>query len=470
MLIEATAGSGKTSTSVELMKRTPSHLDGMYVAFNKHIVEEIKLKNTPSNFTIGTLHSRGYQSIAMNHRGKFKLEDWKTFRLLQSIAKNWKDVKRNKLNAKISNVADFYNYYRLTNQTDLSNFEDIVVKYDLNVNSNDLPKIRESLKVLNDYNSRHNSHVEFMIDFVDMIYLPVNLNFTVKQVDVLMIDEAQDLSALQHAFIKKLLKPNGRMAIVGDPNQSIYGFSGSDIESWQKFKTLENTIELPLSYCYRCGKNIVQKANYVHNVMESPDWMHDGEVIEDGNLLYVKSGDFVLCRNTKPLVKLYFDFLTLEKPCYIKGSEIGKGLVKALEEFKNLTSIDTLTAMQKELNEIYKFLITHGVQQPQKHPKYISYNEKMEIIELFSWKYKTTKEIIDTINRIFADKGEGIVLSTIHKSKGLETDDVYFYLPSLIPSKYAVKDWEKEQEINLLYVAITRAKKTLIFVNNEYSL
>lgn len=442
----------------------------MYVAFNKHIVEEIKLKNPPSNFTIGTLHSRGYQSIAMNHRGKFKLEDWKTFRLLQNVAKNWKDVKRNKINAKIANIADFYNYYRLTNQSDFSNFEDIVVKYDLNVDRTDIPKIKECFKTLDEYNSKHNSHNEFMIDFIDMIYLPVKFNFTVKQVDVLMVDEAQDLSALQHEFIKKLLKENSRIVVVGDPFQSIYGFSGSDIESWNKFKKIENLIELPLSYCYRCGKNIVNKANHVHNIMESPDWMHDGEIIEDGNLLYIKSGDFVLCRNTKPLVKLYFDFLTLEKPCYIKGSDIGKGLVKVLEEFKNLSSIDTLTAMQKELNEIYRFLITHGVQQPQKHPKYLSYIEKIEIIELFSWKYKTTKEIIETINRIFADKGEGIVLSTIHKAKGLETDDVYFYLPSLIPSKYATKNWELEQEANLLYVAMTRAKKRLIFIKNEYTI
>lgn len=467
-MVAAVAGSGKTTTIIELMNRTPQHLEGMYVAFNSHIVKEIKTKNPPSNFIVGTLHSRGYQSIAMNHRGKFRLEDWKTFKLLQPIAKNWKGVNKKKLNTKIHNISEFYNYYRLTNQKNLDNFDNLVMKYDLNVGREDLNFIKESLNVLHNYNTRHNTHADFMIDFTDMIYLPVYLDMFVKQVDVLMIDEAQDLSALQHEFIKKLLKENGRTVVVGDHFQAIYGFSGSDIESWNKFKQMDNLIELPLSYCYRCGKNIVDRANTVHNIMESPDWMFDGEVIEDGDLLYVKSGDFVLCRNTKPLVKLYFEFLSLEKPAYIKGSEIGKGLVKVLNEYKTMSSVDTLSEMNKELNVIYRNLIQHGVQQPQKHQKYLNYREKVDIIELFSWKYKTTSEIIDVINRIFADEGEGIVLSTIHKSKGLEADDVYIYLPQLIPSKYASKPWELDQEANLLYVAMTRAKKRLIFIKNEY--
>ena len=449
------------------MKLTPAHLTGMYVAFNKHIVEEIKSKNPPSNFTIGTLHSRGYQSIAMSHRGKFRLEDWKTFKLLQPIAKQWKGVNKKKLNTKIHNISEFYNYYRLTNQQNLDNFDELVVKYDLNVGREDLNFIRETLSVMHNYNSKHNSYKDFMIDFVDMIYLPVYLNMPMKTVDVLMIDEAQDLSALQHEFIKKLLKVNGRMVVVGDPKQAIYGFSGSDIESWNKFKQMENLIELPLSYCYRCGRNIVDRANTVHNIMESPEWMYDGEVEENGNLLYVKSGDFVLCRNTKPLVNLYFELLSLEKPAYIKGSDIGKGLVKVLNDYKSLSSQDTVIEMNKELNNIYRNLIQHGVQQPQKHQKYLSYREKIDIIELFSWKYKMTIEIIDVINRIFADDGEGIVLSTIHKSKGLESDNVYLYLPQLIPSKYASKPWEIDQEANLLYVAMTRAKKRLVFVKNE---
>jgi superfamily I DNA/RNA helicase len=60
----------------------------------------------------------------------------------------------------------------------------------------------------------------------------------------------------------------------------------------------------------------------------------------------------------------------------------------------------------------------------------------------------------------------GVCLSTIHKSKGLENETVHILCPELIPSKFAVQDWELKQEENLRYVAITRAKSKLIYLND----
>jgi DNA helicase II / ATP-dependent DNA helicase PcrA len=55
-----------------------------------------------------------------------------------------------------------------------------------------------------------------------------------------------------------------------------------------------------------------------------------------------------------------------------------------------------------------------------------------------------------------------VTLATIHKAKGLEANRVWFLCPSLCPSKWARQDWQKAQERNLIYVAITRAKSELI--------
>jgi len=71
------------------------------------------------------------------------------------------------------------------------------------------------------------------------------------------------------------------------------------------------------------------------------------------------------------------------------------------------------------------------------------------------------------IGGIFSDDTRGIVLSTIHKSKGLENDRVFFLLPELLPSRFATMDWQLEQEENLRYVAITRAKKELVYVHTR---
>ena len=68
-----------------------------------------------------------------------------------------------------------------------------------------------------------------------------------------------------------------------------------------------------------------------------------------------------------------------------------------------------------------------------------------------------------TIDTIFTDDLKGIVLSTIHKAKGLEANRVFIIRPDLLPLPQCRKGWEFIQEKNLEYVAITRAKKDLIY-------
>ena len=76
--------------------------------------------------------------------------------------------------------------------------------------------------------------------------------------------------------------------------------------------------------------------------------------------------------------------------------------------------------------------------------------------------------MIAFLERLFSDnEKKGVVLSTIHKSKGLEADNVFILDVNLIPSKYATTKDQLKQERNLLYVAITRAKNKLIYINSN---
>lgn len=82
-------------------------------------------------------------------------------------------------------------------------------------------------------------------------------------------------------------------------------------------------------------------------------------------------------------------------------------------------------------------------------------------------KSKNVTEIIETIERIFSEEaGQGILLSTMHKSKGLEADNVFLLEVNLIPAIYATQEWQVAQEHNLEYVARTRAKKQLVYIND----
>ena len=71
------------------------------------------------------------------------------------------------------------------------------------------------------------------------------------------------------------------------------------------------------------------------------------------------------------------------------------------------------------------------------------------------------------IKSIFTDEIQGIVVSTVHKIKGLEADRVFIIRPDLLPMQ-TPKPWQHIQEKNLQYVAYTRAKLDLIF-DNEWT-
>jgi DNA helicase-2/ATP-dependent DNA helicase PcrA len=100
-------------------------------------------------------------------------------------------------------------------------------------------------------------------------------------------------------------------------------------------------------------------------------------------------------------------------------------------------------------------------------PAYRLLREKKEVLQIIWTNSDDVKDCLSlqfAIQRIFAEEKAGICFSTIHKAKGLEADTVHIICPELMPSKMAKKDWQYVQEDNLIYVAYTRAKKTLNFV------
>ena len=87
---------------------------------------------------------------------------------------------------------------------------------------------------------------------------------------------------------------------------------------------------------------------------------------------------------------------------------------------------------------------------------------------------KDTTQLKSYINKMFTDDKieNAVMLSTAHKSKGLEANRVMILLPDKLPLKYPHQQkWQEIQEMNLKYVALTRARKELIFVDiNEKDL
>jgi superfamily I DNA/RNA helicase len=318
------------------------------------------------------------------------------------------------------------------------------------------------------------------IDYTDMVWLPHVLFLKPLGLlyDFIFLDECQDLNKAERELVLKCFKIGTRMMAVGDEKQCLYSFAGSDSDSFNILKSLPNTSCLPLSISYRCGKNIVKFANKLVKEIQPKDDAIDGEVIRDVLLEDIKDGDMILCRNNAPLVQIYNEFLKLGKKCYIRGKEIGSNLKTIVKNTKQdklnvdcnedgvfVRLYDDLFVSRNKLMERFNIDAESAMESPQIQSKL----DMIKALEVLAEGINTSDEIIAKIDEIFPkkDKKSGISLSTIHKAKGLEADNVYIACESLMPSKSAKKDWEIKQEYNLMYVAYTRAKNILGFINEK---
>ena len=148
----------------------------------------------------------------------------------------------------------------------------------------------------------------------------------------------------------------------------------------------------------------------------------------------------------------------------IRGKDIGEGMISLICKTGAKTIHGLVVLLDVEKNKLYKKLKKKGIKHPSLHPKMEVLCQKIEVIEYLANEVKSVKELKELIENIFTDDVKGILLSTIHKAKGLENNRIFFLAPELIPSKFATQPWQVEQEMNLKYVAITRAKVELIYV------
>ena len=486
-VVEAVAGSGKSKTIIECLKYIEGDKRVLFLAFNNAIVESLKGKINREKTDVKTLHSLGYSILKYNFKDidikidelkyKKKLNVWFNHNeidgasddLFEGISDgvNVKNVKKYKSN--ILKLTDLGRYYLTKNKKQL---EVISIKHNIVLVDNEIDIALALLAWAKNSLEETNS-----IDFGDMLYLPNILPIRTFKYDFIIIDEAQDLSYSQLQLFLKCFKQGGRFIAVGDKNQSIYGFSGSDTESFNKIKSLPSTILLPLSICYRCPTKVIELAKKFVPEIEARENAIEGYINYKASIDDIIDGDMIICRNTLPLVKLYLKLISEDKKAFIKGKDIGVNLIDLIKDI----NVDDLNTDLNEIgvfSELYSSLL--GFIEQTKSLLEISESEvfetqefnnlldSIECLEIVANGLETKLELINKLTLIFKDNnGEGICLSTIHKAKGLEADNVYILNKNLMPSKFVKQDWEKEQERNLEYVAYTRPKKMLGFIYSK---
>lgn len=458
-VINAVAGSGKTFTITHALKLIPKNEKVLFIAFNKHIKEELSSKLSKmgiTNVDVMTVHS--YGSRALYGAYKSILDNDKVYKIVKDLYHTW-NIPSDLENGYFGRVVRLVELAKLTLSETVAELTEIAYQHDIEIVNSEVENALQVKKV-SDTNIR-------VHDFNDMLYVPVKRKLNTKKFDWVFIDECQDLSVCAQELMKKAVARNGRFIAVGDPNQCIYGFAGADVNSFNKLKNIPNTVELPLSMTYRCSKVVTELAQkIVPEISPLPD-APLGSINNNGKLENIKSSDLILSRVNRPLVKLCLAFLSEGKKAFIKGRDIGKNIANMLKKTKKQDIGEALEALRFQREKMIKKMIyqkgitrgeaieTNAIQ---------NFDDKVGAIEVLAGELISVKAVIDKIYQIFADEKDGICLSSVHRAKGLEADRVFIVEPQTLPAPWAKQDWEMEQEKNIEYVAYTRAKKDLIFI------
>lgn len=254
----------------------------------------------------------------------------------------------------------------------------------------------------------------------------------------------------------------------------IYSFAGADSESFVKLQNLPNTTTLPLPISYRCPKKVVNLANQFVDTMECREGAPDGEIVHNVSIKDIHDGDMVLCRTKMPLIKLYMRYLRMGVKSYVRGQDIGLNLLRMVDKTEQImlnVSLQKDGVFARLYDDLFeernRLMIKRGMdlEDATLSNQIMSKYDSIKALEILAEGLTSARDLHDRIENVFAESADGVCLSTIHKAKGLEANNVYILCKTLMPSKLATQDWEKEQEQNLMYVAYTRAKYKLGFVS-----
>ena len=467
LVVEAVAGSGKTFIIVYSLRFT--HGDVTFLAFNKAIATTLKRK-APGHVNCSTIHSLGFSAINKAFPYRPEVDERKKLGIAKEMFPDDKDAAlRNglvNLASKCQNT--------LTDPSDIYAVSDLIDRYSIDFNGNEESVNNEARAIsalphlLKECQSR-----KTVVDYDDMIWLPIVLNLPIPKHDWVFVDEAQDLNASNLALILRAVKSNGRVVVVGDRNQSIYGFRGADTNA------IPNLIEglqakvMPLSITYRCPISHVKLARQLVPQLESAPWAEEGEIIEnlpkDRATAIMIDGDLIMCRTNAPLISLCYELIKMGKKATIQGRDIGQGLIQMIDKLKPKDIDDLLEKLEtyryREMAKLAKSGREHSIQ---------ALEDKCDCIFALTEGMDNLSELRARIENIFTDNQTGIILSSVHRAKGLEADHTFILRPDLMPFPKATKQEDIQQEYNIMYVALTRAKKSMVFIDgpapvkNEY--
>lgn len=467
LCVSALAGAAKTTTITLLANALPPNSSSLAIAFNTRIKTELETR-LPKSTQCLTFNGLGHRALGAFLRKKLFLETQKTSLILKSILDEYKlKLPSDEFSSLMSLISScktvgyiphklpsFPCTFRSLFPTDL--LPDLALAEELDLTD----KVLHILdRVLTETIAQA---LKGTIDFSDQIYIPCTTSsISFPTFSRVFVDEAQDLSALNHIQLSRTVAPNAQVFIFGDPHQSIYAFRGAKSNGMQELAKKFSTHSLPLNTSFRCPEaicsevrkhvpEIVSGSNISGVVTRPQTWSLDD--------LFLLPSTAVLCRNNAPLFLLASLCIRKGRPVRILGAEIGKNLIKVVKKASPLG-----TTITGALDTYFKRELASATEN-----KIHKLREQQECLTALTstMESPTTQSLIALLETLFSPDNTGApTFSSGHKAKGLEWSHIFFLDPWRIPSQYAETPEELQQEDNLRYVIITRAKASLTYVN-----
>lgn len=487
-IIKAVAGSGKTTVLKNLLRYVPAgaHVQGFAFGHEAGTNLKVALEEVHGlmgeahckNMRMGTFHSLCLGAVCryLNKKvDQLTIDSGKMRKLLKAWLSEDDMMTYGAFIAKLVAFAKGEGIGALVPDTD-ERWYALVEHHGLYLDSEDANEecavalSRQALARSNEV-SKHG-----IIDYDDMLYLVVLWKLRLWQNDLVLVDEAQDTNPVRRAVVRLALRPTGRLFAVGDPKQSIFGFTGASTDAMDLIARDFKTSELPLTVSYRCARAVVADAQ------QWVDYIEPSANAPEGNVRYgvplsealglLTCDDAVLCRQTAPLIDLAYKLINQGRGVQILGKEIGEGLLNLIRAQKART-VSMLVKRLETWAEREAARFTAKGDETKAEAVRDRAACVMTLVDSLPEKARTVLALELRVTEVFrldakGEKTDGLLtLATIHKAKGSEWETVAILRPDLMPSRAARQDWQCEQEINLQYVAATRAKQTLLYLERE---
>jgi superfamily I DNA/RNA helicase len=450
LAIRARAGTGKTTTLIEILTHLPNIGATLLCAFSSAVQEELR-KYAPEKVHVKTLHALGL-AICKKYLGS-KVDLDKTRRIAYGLADS---VRLRYVSRRLLRLTSLCKNMCKTTPAEIL---EVCRQYDIGSQYVVDEKLAELAAVVLQRSMQESD----TIDYDDMLWFPSVMGMGFPKYDHVLVDEVQDLNEAQRRIVLGMAERGARTFIVGDDRQAIYIWRGA---RFNMFDTLVQDLRaevLSLPTSFRCARQIVERSKEF-----VPDFEH-AAAAEEGTVLEIqewemdpKPGDFILSRTNVALVQRCVALMSKDVPVAILGKSYGGELLELIKR----SGAHCIEALQLYLRDLLR-QEQRRLSASQPHV-FAAVSDKIATLSAFCYFFDDLKVVEDRIHRLFSDVlPENVVTcSTIHRAKGLERDRVWLLIYTFNSKREKTVE-EEQEELNLKYVGMTRARSELYLVDAD---